>query len=177
MLSQPLIFIVKKRLDQSFIDLQKELCEYERVENIIQDNNYRIRRFYNNSVIFSEDKSAQMAVVTLKDANENMRIINIRRLREIDNICAFIAGHLSIFIDECIENYSGPLKIWVKGRLQQFADMREITVDGVKTYICFPSAVAKLSPYLVKTRMCDEETASCLVSVRQAIRLLCEPSY
>lgn len=115
-------------------------------------------------------------LTTLKDANESMRIMNQRSLREMDNISANLAGHLSVLIDECVENYDISLKVWIKSRIQQLADMRELTVNGVKMYISFPVAVAQLSPYLLKTRMHDETLATRLLPIRKAIRTLAEMS-
>lgn len=173
-MSQPLIALAQKRIDNSLMVLQKEISNYSRLENNIYTNIERIRSL---STIRSSHYKDQEDIEILKNANENMRIINQRSLRDIDSIVAFIAGHLSVLLDYCMENYEMSLKIWIRRRLVQLDDMREINVGEIKTYISFPTAVAILSPYLIKTRMGDSETSGRLVTIRQTIHHICELSY
>ncbi|MCM1138661.1 MAG: hypothetical protein NC453_08835 [Muribaculum sp.] len=176
MLSNALIFNSKKFIDRLLVVLQKEISQYERRENTIAVNLGRIREIYQNPFINPTERMNSELLTTLKDANESLRIMNQRSLREMDNISANLTGHLSVLIDECIENYDISLKVWIKSRIQQLADMRELTVNGSKMYISFPVAVAQLSPYLLKTRMPGEPLASKLLPIRKAIRTLAEMS-
>ena len=113
----------------------------------------------------------------LNDTNNEMRRINHRAIREIDSMTAEIAAYISLLIDECMENYSTQLKMWIKTCLLRLDDMRVIKIQGVNNYLIFPMAVGILTPYAIKTRLCDEETSRRLATIRNLIRKLSEPSY
>ena len=177
MIPQPLITITQNRIEKALSDLRKEIIHYETVENNIQTNVDRLLRLKNQGRMHMFSHEGFELTAVLNDANNDMRNINQRALREIDSMTAVIAGYLSLLIDECIENYSAKLKIWIKIRLSQLNDLREIKVSGSSRYLIFPTANGILTPYVIKTRLCDEETSQRFVSIRNRIRELSEPSY
>lgn len=177
MIAKSLIRVTQKNIDKTFSDLKKEMLNYERLQNNIQVNLDRIQNIQNNNLINRFSHQEFELTATLKDANERMNYISQRSLRDIDGMTGVIAGYLSLLIEECIENYDIKLKVWVKIKLNELVEMREIKITGVSNYIMFPTATATLIPYVIKTRMCDEETSGKLVTIRNLIRELSEPSY
>lgn len=175
MANEGLIRLTTRHIDNSFRELQKLLSTYERNENTIETNLERLQRIMDNPVINPLDRSGFDLIFTLTDANNRIRRINDVILRDIDNIISLIAGYLTVLIDECISNYTVGLKVQTRSRLQRLADMRELNIGLGKKYITFPTAVAILSPYLIKTRFNDNATN--LVSIRHVIGSISEPSY
>lgn len=166
--------MTKRYIDNALDELQQGIMIYERNENTIEMNNVRLHGISKNPQIDPLERSGYELIHTLTDANYRIARINDQKLREIDNTASLIAGYLSILIEECIERYSPRLKVIIRVRLHRLAEMREISVWENKRYICFPTAVAVLSPYLIKTRM--SISSDNLVTIRQAIRALYEPS-
>ncbi len=177
MISQSLITIIKGSIDKTFKDLKKELENYGKVENNIQLNMERLRNLKQNKRLDTSSRQGIELSGMLNDANNDMRRINQRSLREIDSMAAIIASYLALLMDECIENYSSALKFWIRNRLTQLDEARELSIKGANEYLIFPAAVGILTPYIIKTRLCDDSTSRKLVTVRNLIRKFSEPSY
>lgn len=177
MIPQSLIHITQNRIEKTFSDLQKEIDNYESVENKIQTNIDRLHNLKRHSRMDVYSPQGIELTGMLNDANNDMMRVNQRAIREIDSMTAEIAAYTSLLIDECMENYTTQLKMWIKTRLSRLDDMREIKIQGVNNYLIFPAAVGILTPYAIKTRLCDEETSRRFATIRNLIRKLSEPSY
>lgn len=91
-------------------------------------------------------------------------------LRDIDATTASIAGFIALLIDDCFATRDVNLKFWIKNRIAELNDARQIESDGKIIAIPLPTANAILLPYLEKTRY--GENAPWFASVRNAIREL-----
>ncbi len=177
MLSKSLLTNIKNKIEMTFKSLQKELENYEKVENNIQVNMERLRNLKQNSRIdLSSPQSIELTGI-LYDANCDMTRINRRAIREIDSMAAIIAGYLTLLLDECINNYDTSLKFLIRRYISQLDEARELKIKAAREYLIFPEAIGILTPYLIKTRLCDDETSRKLVSIRKLIRKFSEPSY
>lgn len=176
-MTDALIQITQRRIEDSLNILGKEISNYERLVNNIQLNIDRLNSLSRNPRFDKYSASGQETIDILMKANEDMREISRLSLREIDNITSVISGYLGVLIEECIINYSSKLKIWIRIRLRQLVDLREIKIQDANNYIPFPTAVATLIPYTIKTRACDKGTSERLVSIRNLIKSLAELSY
>lgn len=175
MITRQSIEITKQRIDRMFNYLQKEVLDYEKAVNQLSQNRDKLRTIVFNSNVNVLEPIGFELISTLLDASSKIKSINERRLREIDNITAIIAGYLTILLDHCLEKYNTQLKLWLKLRIERLADMREIEVDSYKEFIPFPIAVAILTPYLIKTK--ESDSSHNMVSIRNAINSLSELSY
>lgn len=177
MIPPTLITIIKNNIDNTLKDLKKELENHEKVENNIQLNMERLRNLKNNKRLDSSSSQSIDLSRMLNDTNNDMRRINQRTLREIDSKTAIIASYLALLMDECIENYNSALKFWIRNRLTQLDEVRELKINGASEYLIFPAAIGILTPYIIKTRLCDDSTSRKLVTIRNLIRKFSEPSY
>ena len=177
MIPKARIRVTQNSIDRYFTDLKKEIANYERIQNNIQTNLNRLQNIQvSNRMDWNSFQGLEL-VMTLKDANDKMRDVSQHALREIDSMTGMIAGYLTLLIDECIENYDVKLKVWIKIKLNQIVELREIKVQGVSNYLTFPAAVTALIPYVIKTRICDPEISGKFVTIRNLIRELADPSY
>lgn len=177
MMPLALILTTQRRIEEAFVDLQREVDNYQRLQNNIHTNIERLRNFNAFPLGGAISRDTLNFIFTLKDANLDMEAVCQRTLREIDSYTAEIAGYLTVLIDECLENYQSSLKFWIRRQLDKLNDLREIKVQGTSQWLAFPTAVATLIPYAIKTRICGKDNAERLVSIRNKIRLLAEPSY
>lgn len=175
MLSESLILNIRRQIDNTFVKLQRILSTYSDNESTIEANLERLQNIRRNTMINPLERSGLELILMLSDTNARIKRINDNRLREIDNYASIIAGYLSVLLDECIHNYSPRLKVIIRLRLQRLSDLREIKVGEGRQYLVFPSAVALLTPYVIKTRLSAHEEN--LRSVRSIIRTLSEPSF
>lgn len=177
MMPLALIITTQRRIEETFVDLQREVANYQRLQNDIRTNIERLRNFNAHRVPGAFTRDTFNFIFTIRDANVDMEAICQRTLREIDAYTAEIAGYLTVLIDECMENYQSSLKFWIRRQLDKLNDLREIKVRGTSQWLAFPTAVVSLIPYAIKTRICEKDNAERLVSIRNKIRLLAEPSY
>lgn len=177
MLTPSLIRISQNRIERTLTDLCKEISNYERLQNNIRTNLDRLNNIKSTPNIDITSAQTMEVISTLKDANTLMSETSHRVLREIDSMVSVIAGYMSVLIEECIENYSAKLKVWIRIRLNQLDELRIIKIHDATSSIAFPSAVAMLTPYIIKTRMHDQELSNKFISIRNLIRSLSEPSY
>ena len=92
-------------------------------------------------------------------------------LRSVDQLSARIAAYLSVAIEESFNNRDTDLKMWIRSKIDELDDLREIKLDMItQKRIELPTAVGILTPYLAKTR--TGENSSWFASVRNAIRRL-----
>lgn len=177
MMPSSLIRITQQLVERTFGELQKEISNYARLQNDIHTNLDRLQNLTRAFLMDRYPLQSLDLIFTLKNANDHMVSVSQRSLREIDTLTATISSYLSLLLDECIENYTSDLKIWLRIRLDRLIDLREFKIKGVSNYITFPIAVSILSPYIIKTRLCDKDTSERLVSIRNLIRSLSEPCY
>lgn len=162
-------------IEAAFRELDRNISIYESNENTISNNLERLQNIIRNPLINPATRSGYELMFNITDANYRIKCINDRILREIDTTTAFIAGNLSVLIEECMRSYSHTLKINTRRLLQQLDDRRKIKVNEYDRYIPFPVAVGILSPYMTKILLSDQPHN--LLSLRHLIRALCDSSY
>ena len=167
MLTPSLRQMTQNTIDRFLSNLEKEISNYELQLNL-QAQNERLRR---RSRRYSDDPELAGC---LNDDYSRMRVIELQSLREIDTLTGVIAGYLSVLIDECMENYTPQLKVWIRIKLSRLDDLRKIKVLGEDRFLSFPVAVATLTPYLIKTRVNPDQLGN-FASIRNRIRSLSRP--
>lgn len=171
MLTPSLRQMTQNTIDRFLSNLEKEISNYELQLNL-QAQNERLRRRSRRSDMFNPEVTD--LTDRLNDDYSRMRVIELQSLREIDTLTGVIAGYLSVLIDECMENYTPQLKVWIRIKLSRLDDLRKIKVLGEDRFLSFPVAVATLTPYLIKTRVNPDELGK-FASIRNRIRSLSRP--
>lgn len=168
MLTSSEIGKIKAHTIKHFISLRARVEKYKYIIESLKQNRNTFRE---NIYRMSFSKPDMDLLTGLEKLTDSYRHLDVEReilLREIDNIAAIVSGNIALVLDECLNDYEGPDRIWCKLQIGKIADLRTTeSYEGFEA-MSFPTATAILAPYLFKT-MASSNPAR-FAGIRNAIR-------
>lgn len=166
-MNDKLIELTKQRIVRGLVTLRRLIKDYELYENERYSLKKDIQRWFVNHRFEKYDTSDLAYLNNISFSISNIYEDNVNRLRKIDNVSGATAAFIALLIDECIEHYTNDLKIWIRDKLEELNDTRDIEVGSFEISLIFPNAATILAPYLTKTR--TESRLKYMVSIRNKI--------
>lgn len=164
------ILLLQRNVDKNLFYLTRKIEAIVDTEEKLDELNTQIRNYTSRYTFEAPDTNnlLQLEIIAGKcrKTEGNLRL----QLREIDNIASIIASNVALMIDYCIEVSDTTLILWIRNKIKQLADLKEMGSNAPSDEFFFPTATALLASYIFKTRSTDKATR--FTGIRNAIRLL-----